>query len=186
MSLTINHQTNDISATGAGSVTIGGAAVGGGPMELISSSTPNGVSSVTITGLTGYDSYRIVVNVSVGSSAGLAAKFRVRVGSGGTDVTTSTYKHDNALKDYSDVSNSSGKAYAGIINIIGLNEALPTVIIAKGASDNAQTAIPCYFSDVTSAETGFTARNSITIYYQYSTINFVSGSRISVYGVKNT
>tara|TARA_R110000772_G_scaffold121738_1_gene228016 strand:+ start:976 stop:1605 length:630 start_codon:yes stop_codon:yes gene_type:complete len=32
MSLTINHQTNDISATGAGSVTIGGAAVGGGPV----------------------------------------------------------------------------------------------------------------------------------------------------------
>tara|TARA_R110000787_G_scaffold57934_1_gene132060 strand:- start:562 stop:1122 length:561 start_codon:yes stop_codon:yes gene_type:complete len=186
MSLTINHQTNDISATGAGSVTIGGAAVGGGPMELISSSTPNGVSSVTITGLTGYDSYRIVVNVSVGSSAGLAVKFRVRVGSGGTDVTTSTYKLDNALKDYSDLVLSSVKAYAGIINIIGLNEALPTVIIAKGAGDNAQTAIPCYGAAFTSAETGFTARNSITIYSHYSTINFVSGSRISVYGVKNT
>ena len=186
MSLTINHQTNDISATGAGSVTIGGTAVGGGPMELISSSTPNGVSSVTITGLTGYDSYRIVVNVSVGSSAGLAVKFRVRVGSGGTDVTTSTYKQSSTLKDYSDVSSSSQKAYAGIINIIGLNEALPTVIIANGASDNGQVAIPCFGSTLASAETGFTARNSITIYSQYSTINFVSGSRISVYGVKNT
>lgn len=29
MSLTINHQTNDISATGSGSVTIDGSAVGG-------------------------------------------------------------------------------------------------------------------------------------------------------------
>ena len=40
MSLTINHQTNDISATGAGSVTIGGSAVGGGgAMTYISTQT---------------------------------------------------------------------------------------------------------------------------------------------------
>jgi len=181
MALTINHQTNDISAT-SGSVTIDGASAGGGALNLISSSTPSGVSSVTFTGLTGYDSYRVVMYLSVGSSA-LPLRFRIRIGTDGTDVTTSTYRHEGTLRAYSDVSNSSGKAYAGVVNILGLNDTLPTVIIAKGGMDNSQDVTPSYYADITSAETGSTARNSITIYNSFSSLNFVSGTKIAVYGV---
>ena len=52
MALTINHQTNDISAT-SGSVTIDGAAAGGGggALEFISKTTLSSTSVVEYTGL---------------------------------------------------------------------------------------------------------------------------------------
>jgi hypothetical protein len=62
MSLTINHQTNDISATGAGSVTIGGSAVGGGgALEFVSKTTiSSSVSQVDFTNLDDDAYYRLI------------------------------------------------------------------------------------------------------------------------------
>ena len=54
MSITINHQTNDISAT-SGSLTIGGAAAGGGAWTTISSYSSASNAVNTFTSLSGYD-----------------------------------------------------------------------------------------------------------------------------------
>ncbi len=63
MALTINHQTNDISAT-SGSVTIDGAAAGGGggALEFISKTTLSSTSVVEYTGLTAGDTYFFTFN----------------------------------------------------------------------------------------------------------------------------
>jgi len=67
MSLTINHQTNDISATGAGSVTIGGAAVGGA-LEFVSKTTLSSTATVEYTGLTAGDTYFLTISDLIRSS----------------------------------------------------------------------------------------------------------------------
>jgi hypothetical protein len=63
MALTINHQTNDISAT-SGSMTIDGAAAGGGggALEFISKTTLSSTSVVEYTGLTAGDTYFFTFN----------------------------------------------------------------------------------------------------------------------------
>ena len=61
MAITINHQTNDISAT-SGSVTIGGAAAGGSYELIASQSVTSLVASVSFTGLSmaNYSALRII------------------------------------------------------------------------------------------------------------------------------
>ena len=70
MSITINHQTNDISAT-SGSLTIDGAAAGGGggAWNLINTATvTSSVSSIEFTGVSGYTQYFLMLDVSVNYS----------------------------------------------------------------------------------------------------------------------
>jgi len=70
MAVTINHQTNDISATG-GSLAIDGAAVGGGggAWNLISTATvTSSVSSIEFTGVSGYTQYFLMLDVSTNYS----------------------------------------------------------------------------------------------------------------------
>jgi len=93
MSLTINHQTNDISAT-SGSVTIDGSAVGGGggDFELIASqSSTSFVSSISFTGLsmTNYSALRIIGR---GIQYNTTPTVYVRlIDSSGNDITTTDY-----------------------------------------------------------------------------------------------
>ena len=94
MSLTINHQTNDISATGAGSVTIGGSAVGGatninGLSDGKSSTNNYGLGTNAIAGLTtgaanhgyGEDSLKAVSTGSSNIGIGYRANDTVTTGS---------------------------------------------------------------------------------------------------------
>jgi hypothetical protein len=70
MAITINHQTNDISAT-SGSLTIDGAAAGGGggAWNLISTATvTSSVSSVEFTGVSGYTQYFLMLDLSTNYS----------------------------------------------------------------------------------------------------------------------
>jgi hypothetical protein len=70
MAITINHQTNDISAT-SGSLTIDGSAVGGGggAWNLISTATvTSSVSSIEFTGVSGYTQYFLMLDVSTNYS----------------------------------------------------------------------------------------------------------------------
>tara|TARA_R110000782_G_scaffold194889_1_gene284483 strand:+ start:31 stop:624 length:594 start_codon:yes stop_codon:yes gene_type:complete len=71
MSITINHQTNDISST-SGSLTIDGAAIGGGggALEFISKTTiSSSITSVELTGLTSHTNYLVVFNIGMGTGA---------------------------------------------------------------------------------------------------------------------
>lgn len=61
MSITINHQTNDLSIAGGGAPTLGGSAAGG--VNLISTTTiSSSVSSVEFTSLSGYESYKFIIS----------------------------------------------------------------------------------------------------------------------------
>ena len=84
MSLTINHQTNDISAS-SGSVTIGGSAVGGGggPYELVSHTTTSSTASqVLFENLNDdYITYQLVMNWAQSSQVSSGPRFRIYDGS---------------------------------------------------------------------------------------------------------
>lgn len=68
MSITINHQTQDISAT-SGSVTVNGNAVANS-MTLISTATASSSATIDFTGLTSaYKNYKVIVNNAVPASA---------------------------------------------------------------------------------------------------------------------
>jgi len=91
MALTINHQTNDISAT-SGSMTIDGSAVGGGgggAFNLISTTTiSSAVSSIEFTGLTTYANYFILLSASMNYST-----LTMRYGINGTYDSGNNYKN---------------------------------------------------------------------------------------------
>lgn len=58
MSITINHQTNDLSIAGGGAPTLGGAAAGGGAWSLISTQTvSSAVATVDFTSIGSYNRY---------------------------------------------------------------------------------------------------------------------------------
>jgi hypothetical protein len=89
MAITINHQTNDISAT-SGSLTIDGAAAGGGAYNLISTTTiTSTVSSVDFTGLSGYSRYVMLWSVN---HNGLQTP-SVRAYDSGALITANDYRH---------------------------------------------------------------------------------------------
>ena len=105
MALTINHQTNDISAT-AGSVTIGGSAVGGGgPYELVShTTTSSSATSVVFDNLNDdYITYQLVMNWVHASQVSTGANCRFYDGS---TLLTGYGIHTN---DTSNQSNSTGQ-----------------------------------------------------------------------------
>jgi len=91
MSVTINHQTNDISAT-SGSLTIDGAAAGGGSYELIASQNATSfVSSISFTGLSMVN-YSALKIVGRGIQYNSAPSVYVRlIDDAGSDITTLTY-----------------------------------------------------------------------------------------------
>lgn len=60
MSITINHQTNDLSIAGGGAPTLGGAAAGGGAWSLISTQTvSSAVATVDFTSIGSYNRYAL-------------------------------------------------------------------------------------------------------------------------------
>jgi hypothetical protein len=93
MALTINHQTNDISAT-SGSVTIDGAAAGGGGTSLLSTSTvSSSVSQVDITLAGSHDIYMVQISdltSSLNSSSNGILRLRVSDDNGSTFESTNT------------------------------------------------------------------------------------------------
>jgi len=95
MSLTINHQTNDISAT-SGSVTLDGSAVGGGSWSLVSTTTvSSSASAVNFTGLSGETYYKIIAKGVKGSSG--VANVYLRVS------RNSSIKSDAAYKTFKEI-----------------------------------------------------------------------------------
>ena len=89
MSLTINHQTNDISAT-SGSVTIDGSAIGGGggSWNLISTTqVSSAVASVAFTSIGSYNRYVLNFHCTLSSTS----MPKIQIYDNGSLVTTSNY-----------------------------------------------------------------------------------------------
>ena len=89
MALTINHQTNDISAT-SGSMTIDGSAIGGGggAWNLISTTTvTSSVSTVDFTSIGTYKRYVLKWDCSMNATAVV----KIQIYDNGTLVTSSDY-----------------------------------------------------------------------------------------------
>lgn len=94
MAITINHQTNDISAT-SGSLTIDGSAAGGGggALEFVSKTTiSSSITSVELTGLTSYTNYLVVFNIGMGTGA----RFMLQL----SEDNGSTYKTNGCFYTY--------------------------------------------------------------------------------------
>ena len=89
MALTINHQTNDISAT-SGSMTIDGSAIGGGggAWNLISTTTvTSAVNSVDFTSIGSYNRYALLFDYTMNVKETVS----IRIYDNGLLVTSSDY-----------------------------------------------------------------------------------------------
>ena len=84
MALTINHETNDISAT-SGSVTLDGAAAGGALSHISTQTVTSSTASVTFSNVSGYDYYKIFFDGDLSTGGG---QLRMTFLDGGTEVTT--------------------------------------------------------------------------------------------------
>ena len=88
MSITINHQTNDLSIAGGGAPTLGGSAAGGGALNLISTTTvTSAVTSVDFTSIGSYDRYVLKWDCTM-SAAQIP---NIQIYDNGTLVTSSNY-----------------------------------------------------------------------------------------------
>ena len=139
MAVTINHQTNDISAT-SGSLTIDGAAAGGGAWNLINTATvTSSVSSVEFTGVSGYTQYFLMLDVSTNYS-NVTMRFGIdgvyddglnyknltsSTGISEFNINTSAYKYGVsgyvliADLDRSSTTNYRRTAFAQSVNVLG-------------------------------------------------------------------
>ena len=156
MAITINHQTNDISTT-SGSLTIDGAAAGGGSLEYISTATiSSSTATVNISLPIGYDRFEIIFNLYSSAKAHLYMAFSEDSGSTFlvTQYTTSSQdgQYDGSLAwssaDYSGVVASDRAEYlVGAIRLFNASASSGTIFrgecngfvgagIAKGAIMN--------------------------------------------------
>lgn len=115
MAITINHQTNDISAT-SGSLTIDGAAVGGGggAWNLLATTTvTSAVTSVEFTDIGNFNRYALKWDCVMDG----AQIPRVRIYDNGTLVTSSSYA---MLRKNVDSNASTQTTSSGWLGAVGL------------------------------------------------------------------
>lgn len=142
MSLTINHQTNDISAT-SGSVTLDGSAVGGGGGAMTFISTTELSSSATSVSFTGLDNtypvYKLFYNYEKSSTS---AQYLMWKGAISGSAVSNIYSyhllvHASEDQDYGNsytgslCQNNDGLLVSGELTFYGIGES-NTPIIAHG------------------------------------------------------
>lgn len=113
MSITINHQTNDLSIAGGGAPTLGGAAAGGGALEHISTTSfSTSTATVDIALPTGYDSFEISFDLYSSGKAYLYMAFSEDSGSSFLVSQYTTYSQNNA---YSGSLTWTSAPYSGVV-----------------------------------------------------------------------
>lgn len=123
MAITINHQTNDISAT-SGSLTIDGSAAGGGAWNLISTTTvTSAVTSVDFTSIGSYDRYVLKWDCTMDGSQ----LTRIRIYDNGSLLTSSNYSFIRT--GFSGLT-SSQTTSTGVIGTAGLQTQIGTFEIS--------------------------------------------------------
>jgi hypothetical protein len=198
MSVTINHQTNDISATG-GSLTIDGAAVGGGGgvWNLISTTTvTSDVSSVNFTGLTDYDHYVAVIDKLYMSNSSRDLEVQI-LDSGTPDTTSYRWEHyygsqgswtsvqstnGSSIVLLRDVGSSDELMASASINISGLNATNRAVVYSTGVSQ--LNATGRYGPQIASGSNygNGAVRNGVRF---KATSGSISGGVFALYGISN-
>jgi len=191
MSLTINHQTNDISAS-SGSVTIGGTAVGGGggAMELVTHTVvSSSATSVVFDNLNDdYVTYRLVMDWALSSQQ--SSYPNIRFYDGSTALSNYTI-HRSASGNQSNASGqseinlvyeTSSYYFNSIVNIWGIG--LTNKPIQVSAVTNSSTSANS-LTDVGAhrAATNVTP-DKIEIRATWS--NIPAGARLSLYGLKSS
>jgi len=125
MSITINHQTNDLSIAGGGAPTLGGSAAGGGALNLINTTTvTSSVTSVDFTSIGSYDRYVLKWDATMDG----AKVPNIQIYDNGTLLTSSNYSFLRSKM----VSGSASyqTTYTGVIATSGLVTQIGTFEIA--------------------------------------------------------
>lgn len=188
MALTINHQTNDISAT-SGSMTIDGSAIGGGggAWNLISTTTvTSNVSTVDFTSIGTYKRYVLKWDCTMNSSALIT----IRIYDNGSLVTSSDYvMMRGAMASYLAVQTASTRWLAstgmqtqiGYLEISAVEPRLPFRMEVAGLSGTSDT------GQITFSTGGLKSTYSLTSFsgLQLGTTgtNDIATGRFSLYGL---
>ena len=187
MALTINHQTNDISAT-SGSVTIDGASAGGGAWNLISTTTvSSAASSVAFTSIGSYNRHVLLFDCTFSSSQ----IPNLQIYDNGTLTTSSDY----AMFRYN-LSSSSGGAltYSGWIGSGGVVSAIGKFELVTAAPRATMQLIYGGFTGTNDTANHFISTGGMDNQYSITDIdgiNFtttsgtavISSGRFSLYGL---
>jgi len=182
MALTINHQTNDISAT-SGSVTLDGSAVGGGALNHISTQTvTSSTASVTFSSVSGYDYYKIFFDGNLTTGGG---NLKLRIYDGGTEITTG---YRTGIDRTGGGALSGNAAFFHITDITARNQIIAEIDI--GANTSNPRMISQHYSEESGSQTlgisggiqtaTVTNLNGFKI---YPTSGSISSAKISLYGV---
>ena len=189
MAITINHQTNDISAT-SGSLTIDGAAAGGGgALEVISHQvTTETVTEVVISSIPStYKSYKLIMNWTLGSTT--SSNPNLTFFDDTTQITGLTLYRSAA----SNQSNQTGQSslpliyefsmstFATEVNIWGLGQDNSSLILSGQTYTNATANAVCEFGAFKAGASG-TAVDKIVVKATWT--NIPAGSVITLYGLK--
>lgn len=184
MSLTINHQTNDISAT-SGSVTIGGTAVGGAGVHTLINTTKITSTTANIT-VTGIDAkYKIVlVKLALrgGSNAsGLSMKF----GIDGTIATGNIYTTGSNSVGYMQICAGAAKQQnAGHLEIFNLGDSGARTVVFKKLAEMTDDFTEMYSNDGKFSTRNNTAYNTFQLYGTFGS-SFTSGF-VNTYGIADS
>lgn len=189
MAITINHQTNDISAT-SGSLTIDGAAAGGGgALEVISHQVTTGtVTEVVISSIPStYKSYKLIMNWTLGSTT--SSNPNLTFFDDTTQITGLTLYRSAA----SNQSNQTGQSslpliyelsmstFATEVNIWGLGQDNSSLILSGQTYTNATANAVCEFGAFKAGASG-TAVDKIVVKATWT--NIPAGAVITLYGLK--
>ena len=180
MALTINHETNDISAT-SGSVTLDGSAVGGGggSWNLISTNTvSSAVTSLEFTGISGYKTYALDFRLSTAGS-----NLSMRFGTGGTYDTGTNYGSSNTAFQL-----TSGPLNQGIYGLFYIRD-----LERATTTNNRFGFVIGTYARTTSTDSGYTTfadeykgaqgRNSIQLFA--AATNGITEGTVSLYGLSS-
>lgn len=192
MSLTINHQTNDISAT-SGSVTLDGSAVGGGGGAAVvvgHTTTSSSTSAVSFSSLDDtYTSYRLVMNWYHGSAVSTYPNIRFYDGSTvltgyqvqryyGQNQSNSTAQNDISL-----LVETSHQYFSSAVNIWGIGHTNKPLILNAQSYGNASANAVAECGANLAAASGVTP-DKIEIRATWSDIP--TGAEITLYGLKSS
>lgn len=188
MSITINHQTNDLSIAGGGAPTLGGAAAGGAWSLISTQTVSSAVATVDFTSIGSYNRYVLNWDCIMAPSANLA---KIKFYDNGTLLSSSNYTFVRSkLSSFSSYPTTSTGFFGptGLVTEIGSFE----VSSALARWPSFMTTVG-FVSTAGAAETMFTSGGLSSTYSETSLTGLqftttaatavISSGRVSLYGI---